>query len=403
MGGRKRIAYVTSLFPAVRETFIAREIIELERNGFEVTVVSLRPQAQHVGNAETPRADVWHLPYFWSTAMWAGAAAQFLSHPLRTMRAIVTIKLALLGRPVDALKFIAIIPKSLHLARLLRKLGIYHVHAHWATIPATCALFMHMVGGTRFSMSAHAWDIFARGTERLLAEKIAAADRVFVCTEFGKKRLAEFGGHDKVHVAYHGIDMSRYPFTANKPGGPLRVLAGGSLTPQKGLDVLLRALAIVPATTDWRLAIFGDGPERERLARLVRSGHLTDRVEFTGVIEHQQVIKRMGEASILVMPSLEAAHGFIDGLPNVIGEAMACGATVIGTRFSAIPELVEHEVNGLLVDPGNAEQLSAAVAELMGDAARRAELALNARAKVERMFDIHNNVKPLIAYFEGVV
>lgn len=402
MDQRRRIAYLVSLFPVVRETFIAREIIELERNGFDVTVVSLRSNGQRVGTQETPRATVVYIPYFWSAAVWSAAITEFLSRPLRTTRAIASIIVRLIAAPSDAAKFLAIVPKSLCLARRLRRNNIHHIHSHWATVPATCALFLHRAAGIRFSMSAHAWDIFAHGTERLLAEKILAADRVFVCTRHGKKRLAEFGGDDdKVHLVYHGIDLRRYAFVSKKPGGKLVIAAGGSLTPQKGLDVLLRAVAHAgSALSGCRIVIFGDGPERNKLMRLAERVGSACEVDFTGTLEHERVIALMQTAEIFVMPSREAPGGFIDGLPNVLVEAMACGASVVATRFSAIPELIEHVVDGLLVDAEDAGQLAEALVALVSDSEQRGRLSAHARQTVEKMFDINRNIQPMLQYFE---
>jgi len=333
-----------------------------------------------------------------------GSLAEFARHPIAVARETAFITARLVRRPMRLLKFLAVLPKTLYLSSRLRKMDVAHIHSHWATVPTSCAMMISALLHKRFSFSAHAWDIYVTGNDVLLKEKIERAHRVFTCTRANQRRLSEFGPADKIEVMYHGIEMDRYAFEGEKPPSPPLILAGGSLVEQKGLGDFVDALAIVHQRgVAFRAQILGRGPLKSELESQIGSRGLNEIVELIGVRPHEDVIELMRQASVFVMPSKLAPRGFIDGLPNVVAEAMACGACVVGTRFSGIPELVEDRVCGLLVDPGDVVSLASAVETVLRDPELRSRLSSNAREKVVDVFDLSRNVKPLADYFENIL
>jgi glycosyltransferase involved in cell wall biosynthesis len=399
----KKLYYVISLFPVVTQTFVSREIKELERRGLRMGIVSLRNDPQRVGDEEMPAAQVEYIPYFFSIRLLSGVLKSLARHPWRILSSIFYIAFKLGRRPGRVMKFAAIVPKTLYLMDRCRDVDSCHVHAHWATVPATCAFFMNRVTGVRFSFSAHAWDIFVEGNELLLPEKLEAADAVFTCTEYNQSYLRQMCVHkEKVRLMYHGLELSRYPY--EEPGNEeVLIAAGGSLIPQKGLDVLLRALMILDrGGHSFKAVIFGRGPEKSRLLRLHRELSLGDTVEFRDAMPHEEVIRLLQRADVFVMPSISAKKRFVDGLPNVLGEAMACGAAVVASRISGIPELIEDGLTGLLVEPNDADALAAALARVMKDEELMKNLAAEARKRVEEKFDIRMNIEPIADYFRAL-
>jgi glycosyltransferase involved in cell wall biosynthesis len=111
----------------------------------------------------------------------------------------------------------------------------------------------------------------------------------------------------------------------------------------------------------------------------------------------------MQRARVFVMASRRAGSGYVDGLPNVIAEAMACGAVVVATDFSGIPEIVDDGVTGLLVLPADVATLARALSRALRDDALCDSLRYGARERVVEMFDITRNVAPLADYFERVL
>ncbi len=399
-----KLFYITSLFPVVTQTFISRELKELERNGIEVEVVSLKNSPENVDKEDLPGTEIVYVPYLFSLRVAHFCFLSLLKYNWKILKEAGYIFFKLLPRPVRVLKFAAIIPKSLFLVEYLRRQQAAHIIAHWATVPATCAFFISRVSDLPFSFSAHAWDIFVEGNELLLPEKIREAGAVFTCTKYNFQTLKRISrGTGNIILMYHGIELSKYeysePDTKNKP----LLAAGGSLVPQKGLDVLIRALSLlkekgpIPKTI-----IFGEGIEKHRLLKLVESLEMNTDVEFPGTMPHAQVIEMLKSVDIFVMPSVTARNKFIDGLPNVVAEAMACGAAVVASAISGIPELIRNNIDGILVPSGDSAALAGAIERLMNDSAKTKDMSINARKRVEEEFSVARNIIPLIDYLDSL-
>ena len=395
------LVYITSAFPVLRETFIAREIIELEERGLDVLVVSLKNRPQPVGREELPKAELVYLPFFFSLRLLASAGRTAFSHPVRLIRELFKITWGLKKRPVRLLKFLAIVPKSLCLAGRFEKLGVRHVHAQFATVPTSSAYLISRLTGLPFSFTAHAWDIYVRGNELFLKEKMMAADRVMTVSNYNRDYLISLGGlADRVQTVYQGLEIERYGYVEAVSEGPPLIATGGALIPKKGVHLTIEALArLKERGIRFRAEIFGDGDERERLAGQARSLGLSDEVSFLGSLPHRDVIQYFQRADIFVMAAVRAPNGSVDGLPNVVAEAMACGAAVAASSLTGIPELVRDRIDGVLFPPGDVAALAEVIEELIAKPQLRIELARQARQRVETFFDLRQNITPLAEYF----
>lgn len=402
---KKKLVYITSTFPVLRETFISREIIELEKREIELIVVSLKNKPQEVGREELPQAPILYLPFLFSLHLLAGAARTIMQSPAAVARTSWRILWELKSKPSRSIKFLAIMPKSLYLVQRFKKENVRHLHAHFAAESATCAYFISKISGLSFSFTAHAWDIYAKGTDLLLKEKMLAADLVITISEYNRRYLISFGVDDeKVKVFYQGLELERYPFVETNTKEIPLVMAGGGLEAKKGVDVFVRALAVLKQRgVQLNAKIFGDGEEKEHLMQLAWSSGLEDTVSFVPSMPHRDAIRLFQQADIFVMAAVRAKNGSIDGLPNVLAEAMACGATVVASDFSGIPELVRIGEDGVLFPPGDANSLADALAELCGNPDLRARLSRSARKRVEDFFDLRKNILPLESYFRNVI
>jgi glycosyltransferase involved in cell wall biosynthesis len=148
----------------------------------------------------------------------------------------------------------------------------------------------------------------------------------------------------------------------------------GRLGPQKAVGVLLEALADVPDVT---LVIAGDGPERAALERRAATLGLDGRVRFLGAVPRDSVLRLFRAADASVLPSAW------ENFPHTVVEALAVGCPVIATAVGGIPEVVVDGENGLLVTPGDASALAAAIGRFFSDDELRARLAGAAARSVE--------------------
>lgn len=149
----------------------------------------------------------------------------------------------------------------------------------------------------------------------------------------------------------------------------------GRLAQKKGLDIALRSLN---RSTKCHLRVIGDGPERARLESLVTTLHIEDRVTFLGRRPRSDVIAEMRRCAALLIPSVVAPDGDKDGTPVVLAEAMSCGTPVIATGIVGLADYVRDGETGLLVEPGNIDELSETMNRVVSDPANLAAMGKRA-------------------------
>ncbi len=172
---------------------------------------------------------------------------------------------------------------------------------------------------------------------------------------------------------------------------------------KKGLDILIAALAQLAPSLHWRLLHIGGGSLLPSLERQARRLNIASRIDWLGPQPQQAVIARYRAADLCVLARRIARNGDRDGLPNVLLEAQSPGLACIATRLSAIPELIEDGVTGLLVAADDPKALAGALATLIADPRRRARLAGAGMARVRERFSFDAGIERLAAKFaEGV-
>jgi len=409
------VAYVLATFPTVTETFIVGEIAELRRRGLSLPIFALTRPRQGVDQPEAQRlaGDATYAQPLWSPALLRANLSWLARRPRSYLGTLLGLVWAARRNPVHLGKTVYVYLKAVEFADRMVRLGVGHVHAHWATYPTTAALAISGLTGIPFSFTAHAWDVDLIRT--LLPEKVRAARFVVTCTAESQARLQLFlpaGAKRKVHLNYHGVmadELAAIP--RQSPGHPSVITACGALFYRKGFGDLVRACGILKrAGHAFRCVIVGDGPERARLEALIRAEGLSEEVTLVGSLPQPEVFAQYARSDIFALPcrpvtlqvfdreagllkGLEAwfeggERAMKDGIPNVLAEAMVMGLPVVSTDLSGIPELVENGRNGMLVPPGDVDKLAGALAELLGDASLRKRLgeqaALDARARFDR-------------------
>ena len=232
---------------------------------------------------------------------------------------------------------------------------------------------------------------------RLIVYRAASA----LANSNGLRDLAQLAFPKKnIGVLPNGVDAERFrPPAEGRAGrtGPVRLFFAGRITTQKGVDTLLRALAEgAVRDLDWRMVIGGTGPQLGAYKELAGALGIAAKVEFVGWLSRERILAEYAAADALVFPSR------YEGMPNVVLEAMACGLPIVGTRIAGTEELVREGENGFLVAPDDAVGLSRAIAEVVENAARRAEMGVRSRAIIEGGWSWEKRAEELGAEVERV-
>ncbi|HVR43502.1 MAG TPA: glycosyltransferase [Thermoanaerobaculia bacterium] len=402
---RRPIAVLLSRFPLITETFILREISELERQGQPVVLVPMIEEHPRVVHDEArPWQERAICTPFLSIPIARATIRTLVRRPRLSLTLLAWIVRGSVMRPDTLVRSLMLFPKSVYLASRLRDEGVAHLHAHFATHPATMALIISSLTSIPFSFTVHAHDIFV--DRSLLRRKLREASFVRAISQFNRlflERLHPMEAAGKIEVVHVGIDPRRYVARAAEPSRSATptVLCVAALKPYKGLTYLIRASRILASEgVDFRVEIVGRGPLAWRLRAEIARHHLTGRVVLRGALTQSEVARAVAACEVFVLPSIIAADGQMEGIPVSLMEAMAARKPVVATAISGIPELVEHEVSGLLIDPANPNHLAAAIRELLDNPDKAARLGRAGAGVVAREFSLEPSVRALIGVID---
>lgn len=400
------VAVVVKGYPRLSETFVAQELLGLERRGIDLHIVSLRRPTDAVRHPihDEIAAPVTYLPEYLRRA------------PLRCFRAWRRVR-RLPGYRAARAGFLADLGRDPTPNRIRRfgqacvlaaELGdtVAALHAHFLHTPGSVARYAARLLGLPFSLSGHAKDIWTT-PDWDLAEKLRDAAWTVTCSEAAAARLRALAPEKPVEVIYHGLDLARFAphgprqpaRDGSDPADPVRILAVSRAVGKKGLDLLLAALAALPAEAHWRLTHVGGGLGLPALKRRAGALGIAGRISWLGAAPQTEVLAELRRADLFVLPSRIAADGDRDGLPNVLMEAQSQALPVVASSLSAIPELVADGETGLLVAPDDRGALTGALLRLIGDPALRRALGDAGERRVRARFDCEPWLDRLAARF----
>ncbi|MDX6619792.1 MAG: hypothetical protein QOK36_2178 [Gaiellales bacterium] len=397
----RHLAYVLKRFPRISETFVAAELIELERQGERVTVfaVSKPAEAFSHGFMDELRADVNYLPYrpIREPARVARALARQIG---RRPRAWLGAARSGMRRP--SLGAWRLVLQATVLRDEMDAAGIDHAHAHFATSAADLANLVWRMGGPSYSVTAHAKDIWHEQVRRDdLRHKLGPALFVATVSEQNRDYLSSILERDgQVRVVPNSVDLRRLGEPLARAPEPGLVVSVARLVEKKGLDDLVAACGILKARgVPVRLEIAGDGPLRGELAAAAAAAGLGDALR--GALPHEQVRDLLSRAVAFCLPCVVAASGDRDGLPTSVLEAMALGVPVVTTDVNGLTETVIDGETGLTVPEHDPAALADALERVIGDPALATRLSEQGRVHVERGFSLEQSVKVLRSLFPG--
>ena len=392
-----RIGYIFERFPSFGQTFCYREVVELKRQGAEVSVFSIRTPAGE------PRQDwdeqvvrnVHYLPGEAELVKEVDDAIRQRDLPAEAVSAI-----SKWGRQSDFLRLY----QAAYVGSRLREAGITRVHAHFAGMAARTAYWIKRFFGIDYSLTAHANDIFApRDFVVSLSKIVDSAAAVVTVSDFAAARLQEQFPENapKIRRVYNGVDLGAVD-PSQFSGDPPLIVSVGRLIEKKGFGDLISACALLKSHgLRFRCEIIGEGPLDAALSAHIRDLQLTDRVELLGPRTQGEIAQRFRAATMFVLACTTGADGGMDNLPTVIMEAMAAGLPVISTPLAGVPEMVEHGASGELVPQRNPVALASAIERLLADPGAAARFGARGREVAAQKFSIEANVRRLAQVLDG--
>jgi len=298
---------------------------------------------------------------------------------------------------------LAFFPKTVFFARQMEELDIDHIHAHFASNPALAAWVIHRLTGIPYSFTAHGSDLHVDRT--MLDEKIRSAAFAVTVSSFNMEvmvRACGEKGRGKIHVLHCGVDVDALqPKTDWSQGGPLEILCVASFGEVKGHTYLIDACRILAERgIDFRCRLIGEGPLRRRITRQIAAAALAGRFRIHGGLARPEVERRLRQADLFVLPSVPTPEGRREGIPVALMEAMATALPVTASDLSGIPELVEHNVCGQLVQPRDSVGLADSIERYHHDPRFRQSMGRAARKKVIDRFNLEKSAGRLVVLFE---
>lgn len=185
---------------------------------------------------------------------------------------------------------------------------------------------------------------------------------------------------------------------------PYRFVTVARLVPKKGLPTVYRALQrLQHKGVAFKHTLIGDGDDRDKILTLIRDLGLSGSCRWTGTLTHEHVLAYYRRSDLFVLGCEQAANGDQDGIPNVFMECLAMGLPVVGTRLSAIPELIEDGKTGLLVQPGNDEEMADAMMRILTDTHLREQMIQFGKERVRQSFNNQDLIAELYSVYRKEV
>ena len=399
-----RITYLINQYPKVSHTFIRREILALEKQGFEIQRIALRGWDEKLFDLDdiAEQIKTTYVLKDGALSLLLSAVKIVTQKPVRFFCALyLAIKMGIKAdrsMPFHLIYFF----EACRVYLAAKQFNSQHLHAHFGTNPSEIVMLVNALSGLPYSFTVHGPEEFDRPQFLKLAEKINRSKFVVAISSFGRSQLmrwVDFSQWNKINIVHCGLEASFYNVPALAMPTAPRLVCVGRLCEQKGQLLLIEAANnLHKQQINFELILAGDGEMRAEIESLIMQYQLQDKVKITGWISSAEVRSIILASQIFVLPS------FAEGLPVVIMEAMSLRRPVISTYIAGIPELLIHRENGWLCVAGDVSNLTHAMREALSTPiATLQQMGDAAYARVITRHNIDIEAAKLAQYIKGEV
>ncbi|MEQ8325444.1 MAG: glycosyltransferase family 4 protein [Vicingaceae bacterium] len=291
--------------------------------------------------------------------------------------------------------------------------GFKIIHSHWSIagfVGVISAFFLN----AKTVLSMHGAEVFVLGKNMFLGFTLKQTDLIVCNSNFTKDQIESHYEVGAINVIHPGADTNRFQPTANEnlrerlnlSEEDFFVLTIGKFIPRKGLEFLIRAIYLVAVREGHarvKLRIGGRGYLKSAYLELIKDLRIESHIEFLDYIPDEHIPEYYSEADVFVLPSIIDDRGDTEGLGVVLIEAGACQTPVIASRVGGIVDVVEHGINGYLVEEKNSEKLVEKIIELHKDSELRKVMGQNGRKIALAKFSWENNSKEFIKAYSQLL
>lgn len=406
-----KLTFFTMRFPVASETFVLNQVTHFIDAGYDVEIISVFPGDlvnRHGAFDEYGLAAKTHYLLPEEKISLKDKLGQRLKLVLPKITKVSLLR-SLNVRRYGAQSSKLLLPAIVANARQTYVADIFLVHFGYAGALANKLRELGILKGKQATVF-HGADISRR---HILDEHKQDYRNLFQQSELmlpishlWQNKLIEMGcPPEKIHVTRMGIEPEKFNFQPRDAfHTPLRIVSVARLTEKKGLDVAVKASAILKQRGGrFQYTIIGNGDQDRMMRDFIAREEMDDCVTMPGFKPQEEIRQALNQADIFLLPSKTAADGDMEGIPVALMEAMAVGLPVVSTFHSDIPELIENDVSGWLVKEDDAEALAETLLKLSEGAVDVAPVVAAARQKVETEFNQHIAYRELAQILEQMV
>ena len=405
MGSRPKsqakVALIYATFPRSTETFVRRELRAMLEYGFKPKLYSIwKGNTKWEGN----KIQRFTLLKLWSLPFWLPYWAFKKPKPFRE------VLLALWNKPCPSLQnwnetFLGL-GFALVEAYDLKEQNLQLFHAVWATMPATAAYALSKLLNVPFSMGAHAYDLFRKGGDWLLIQKIHDASMIRTSSNSSANRLLDIGlDREKVKIIKRGLAKwsIRDSYELSR-SGKLKLLSVGRLVEKKGYFLLIQILMLLKKRSkcEFEYTIVGNGNLLNQLQITINRVGLSKEVKLVGAKTEDEVQDLFLESDAMLFTGIIASNGDRDGIPNVIPEAMSAGCLILASCYAGSSEAFIDGASGYSLNPKEPEKWVEILEDLAENPKKYQKIRKEAEISVRKRFDINETAKSLIKNFQKI-